>query len=60
MCVSASIHVDYSKAVRVLATDVYMDYIVGLVAEIAQEAEELKKRIGRTDGPHEYVQTIRT
>ena len=43
MCVSASIHVDYSKAVRVLATDVYMDYIVGLVAEIAQEAEQLKK-----------------
>lgn len=43
MCVSASIHVDYSKAVRVLATDVYMYYIVGLVAVIAQEAEELKK-----------------
>lgn len=43
MCVSASVHVDYSKAVRVLATDVYMYYIVGLVAVIAQEAEELKK-----------------
>lgn len=39
MCVSASVHVDYSKAVRVLATDVYMDYVVGLVAEIAQQSD---------------------
>lgn len=37
VCVSASVRMDYDKAVRVLATDVYLDYVSGLVADIAKE-----------------------
>ncbi len=33
-CVSASVRVDYPSAVRVLATDVYLDYVAGLILEI--------------------------
>ena len=39
MCVSASVKVDYTKAVRVLATDVYLDYVVGLVSDIVNESD---------------------
>lgn len=39
MCVSASVRVDYKKAVRVLATDVYLDYVSGLVSDISQKGE---------------------
>ncbi len=39
ICVSASVRVDYDKAVRVLATDVYLDYVVGLVSNIAKEGD---------------------
>ena len=39
VCVSASVRMDYSKAVRVLATDVYLDYVVGLINDIAQQQE---------------------
>ncbi|MBP3476012.1 MAG: hypothetical protein J6K48_06805 [Lachnospiraceae bacterium] len=39
VCVSASVHVDYPDAVRVLATDVYLDYVSGLIAEIAAQKE---------------------
>ncbi len=35
VCVSASVRVDYAPAVRVLATDVYLDYVVGLVSDIS-------------------------
>lgn len=37
VCVSASVRVDYDKAVRVLATDVYLDYVSEIMAEIAEE-----------------------
>ncbi len=38
ICVSVSVKMDYDKAVRVLATDVYLDYI-----------SELMTRVGQTD-----------
>ncbi len=38
VCVSATVRVDYPKAVRVLATDVYLDYVSGLVTEIAEQS----------------------
>ena len=40
VCVSASVRVDYAKAVRVLATDVYLDYVSNLVAEISNQEQE--------------------
>ena len=39
VCVSASVRVDYDKAVRVLATDVYLDYVSGVVGDISSEDE---------------------
>ncbi len=39
VCVSASVRMDYNKAVRVLATDVYLDYVSELVAQIAAEGQ---------------------
>ena len=39
VCVSASVRVDYSKAIRVLATDVYLDYVVGLVNDIVNQSD---------------------
>lgn len=39
MCVSATVLVDYAKATRVLATDVYLDYVVGLIGDIAKQSE---------------------
>lgn len=39
MCVSASVRMDYSKATRVLATDVYLDYVVGLVSQIGEQSD---------------------
>lgn len=39
VCVSASVLVDYDKATRVLATDVYLDYVSGLVIEIADTSD---------------------
>ncbi len=38
-CVSASVRVDYPSAVRVLATDVYLDFVVGLITEIASRED---------------------
>lgn len=35
VCVSASVRLDYTGATRVLATDVYLDYVSGLVSEIS-------------------------
>lgn len=40
VCVSASVRVDYDKAVRVLATDVYLDYVAELVANISNQEQE--------------------
>lgn len=40
VCVSASVRVDYDKAVRVLATDVYLDYVSELVTNISNEEQE--------------------
>lgn len=39
MCVSASVKVDYTRATRVLATDVYLDYVVGLVSDMVNESD---------------------
>lgn len=39
MCVSATVLVDYAKATRVLATDVYLDYVVGMIGDIAKQSE---------------------
>lgn len=39
ICVSASVHVDYPQATRVLATDVYLDYVVGLIGNISAQSE---------------------
>ncbi len=39
VCVSASVLVDYDKANRVFATDVYLDYVSGLVQKISDESE---------------------
>lgn len=39
MCISASVQVDYPDAVRVLATDVYLDYVSELIASIADRGE---------------------
>lgn len=39
VCVSASVLMDYDKAVRVLATDVYLDYVSGLMADISAVGE---------------------
>ena len=38
VCVSASVHVNDPDAVRVLATDVYLDYVAQLVTEISNES----------------------
>lgn len=37
VCVSASVRMDYPKAVRVLATDVYLDYVAELINDIAEQ-----------------------
>lgn len=37
VCVSASVKVDYAKAVRVLATDVYLDYVSQIVSDISKK-----------------------
>lgn len=37
VCVSATVRMDYPEAVRVLATDVYLDYVSGLVTEISEQ-----------------------
>ncbi len=39
VCVSASVLVDYDKATRVLATDVYLDYVSSLMTEIADKSD---------------------
>lgn len=39
VCVSASVRMDYPAAVRVLATDVYLDYVVSLINDIASQQE---------------------
>lgn len=39
VCVSASVLVDYSKATRVLATDVYLDYVASLVKDISEKSD---------------------
>ncbi len=39
VCVSASVLIDYDKAVRVLATDVYLDYVSGIVSDIAENSD---------------------
>lgn len=39
VCVSASVLVDYSKATRVLATDVYLDYVASLVRDISEKSD---------------------
>ncbi len=39
VCVSASVLVDYDKATRVLATDVYLDYVSSLMDEIADQSQ---------------------
>lgn len=39
VCVSASVLMDYDKTTRVLATDVYLDYVSGLMKEISEEGE---------------------
>ncbi|MBQ7774440.1 MAG: methyl-accepting chemotaxis protein [Lachnospiraceae bacterium] len=39
VCVSASVRMDYDKAVRVLATDVYLDYVSELMTEIANQGK---------------------
>lgn len=39
VCVSASVLVDYSKATRVLATDVYLDYVSTLVQDISDKSD---------------------
>lgn len=38
VCVSASVHMDYEKATRVLATDVYLDYVSGIVSEVSKQS----------------------
>lgn len=38
VCVSASVRVDYDKAVRVLATDVYLDYVSEVMSTISEES----------------------
>lgn len=40
VCVSASVRVDYSKATRVLASDVYLDVVANQVSEISDKEEE--------------------
>lgn len=40
VCVSASVRVDYNKATRVLASDVYLDYVSDLVKTIASTEQE--------------------
>lgn len=37
VCVSASVRMDYPNAVRVLATDVYLDYVAELINDIAEQ-----------------------
>lgn len=39
VCVSAAVRVDYEKAVRVLATDVYLDYVSDVISDISKEGE---------------------
>ncbi len=39
VCVSASVLVDYSKSTRVLATDVYLDYVASLVQNISEKSD---------------------
>ena len=38
VCVSASVRVNYPNAVRVLATDVYLNYVAQLVTDISNES----------------------
>lgn len=40
VCVSASVRVDYPKATRVLATDVYLDYVSNLITDISNQEQE--------------------
>lgn len=37
VCVSAAVRMDYEKATRVMAVDVYLDYVCGLVSEISAQ-----------------------
>lgn len=39
VCVSASVRVDYDGAVRVLATDIYLDFVSELVADIEEQGK---------------------
>ena len=39
VCVSASTRIDYDASVRVLATDVYLDYVADLVTAISEQNE---------------------
>ena len=39
VCVSASVRVDYSQATRVLATDVYLNYVASLMKEISEQSD---------------------
>lgn len=39
VCVSAAVRVNYPKAARVLAVDVYLNYVAGLVDEISAQEE---------------------
>lgn len=38
VCVSASVHMDYKKATRVLASDVYLDYVSGIVSDVSRQS----------------------
>lgn len=40
VCVSASVRMNYPQAVRVLATDVYLDYVSEVITEICENEEE--------------------
>ena len=40
VCVSASVRVNYPKAVRVLASDVYLDVVANQIAEICDKEQE--------------------
>lgn len=41
VCVSASVRMDYPKAVRVLAVDIYLDYVSELISRIDEEGSRL-------------------
>ncbi len=40
VCVSASVRMNYPKAVRVLATDVYLDYVADVIKEFSEQEQE--------------------